>query len=153
MTTPKVKLFLVEDEALIAQFIQLTLEQFGYEVMYVAYSGEEALLQLPKYSPDMVLMDINMGAGINGIDTARKIAEFSAVPIIYLSAYTSGAVHEAARQTKPYAFLTKPLMGRELCNTLELVVERRRVELRLQACELEIQDLKQALAVAKTEGH
>ena len=71
----KKTVLLVEDEALIAMSEQKMLEKYHYRVI-LAYSGEEAI-EIATATPgiDIILMDINLGAGIDGTQAAEKILE------------------------------------------------------------------------------
>ena len=61
-----VKILLVEDESIEAMDIKQTLESFGYEVPYVASSGEIAIEKAPAILPDLILMDIILNGEIVG---------------------------------------------------------------------------------------
>jgi len=54
----KVKILLVEDESIESMDIKSTLESFGYNILYVASSGEEAIEKARELMPDLILMDI-----------------------------------------------------------------------------------------------
>ena len=85
MQTPSKTLLLVEDEAVIAMQERMALEALGYSVV-LAYSGEEAIAAT-KMAPviDLILMDIDLGQGINGMEAARQILARKDIPIIFLS--------------------------------------------------------------------
>ena len=77
----KVKIFLVMSKNVEALNIKRTLESLGYEVSYIASSGEEAVEKALEIMPDLILMDIYL-QGI--IDVATKIKELD-IPIIFLT--------------------------------------------------------------------
>ena len=66
------KILLVEDEGMIALDLRRILENFGYEVPYIASRGEEAVKETAKIRPDLVLMDITLKGTMNGIEAAKK---------------------------------------------------------------------------------
>ncbi|MBL4703995.1 MAG: response regulator [Flavobacteriales bacterium] len=78
---------LVEDELIIAVDKAMKLEQHGYRAL-TTHSGEKAI-ELIETTPeiDLVLMDIDLGKGINGIQTAEKILQIKELPIIFLSSH------------------------------------------------------------------
>ena len=76
-----VKILLVEDESIEALDIKLTLESFGYEVPYVASSGEEVVEKALEIMPDLILMDIVLKGDTDGIDVASKIKDIIAIKI------------------------------------------------------------------------
>lgn len=68
------QVLVVEDEGIIAADIQDRLTTLGYEVPATVSTGEEALLKIPLYSPDVVLMDIVLQGQMDGIETAAEIS-------------------------------------------------------------------------------
>jgi len=81
-------ILLVEDEALIAMAEKNVLESAGYTVT-VAHTGEKALqIVSNSYTPDLVLMDIDLGRGIDGTETGERILAEKSVPIVFLSSQT-----------------------------------------------------------------
>ena len=81
-------LLLVEDEAIIAIAEASLLKKHGYEV-YTAYSGLTAIETVRTRSPiDLVLMDIDLGTGMNGSQAAEIIISSSNIPVLFLSSHT-----------------------------------------------------------------
>ena len=69
----KTKVFIVEDESIVAKDIQQRLRNLGYDVPSIASTGESAISQIEKNQPDIVLMDIRLKDGMDGVETAEKI--------------------------------------------------------------------------------
>lgn len=104
----------VEDERLVGLMLASMLRLMGYEVAGVAPSGEAALASLQLLGeggalPDMVLLDVYLAEGIDGIATAKRIREQSGVPCIFLTAYSDAATMEHMQQAGPKAILIKPV--------------------------------------------
>ena len=68
----KKTILLVEDEALIAMAEKKTLDKFGYDVLTVN-SGKKAITAFNSNKIDLILMDIDLGGGIDGTETAEII--------------------------------------------------------------------------------
>ena len=68
-----IKILIVEDESVEANDIKNVLESIGYEVPYIAYSGEEAIEMALNIMPDIILIDIQITGTIDGIDTAARL--------------------------------------------------------------------------------
>ena len=66
------KLLLIDDEADVQYSFRRILDSAGVE-LHTASSGEEGLRLVPKLKPGLVLMDIRMGTGMNGLETLRQI--------------------------------------------------------------------------------
>ena len=88
-------ILIVEDEPVVANDIQLSLQRLGYRVPAMATSGEEAIRRAGDTHPDLILMDIVLKGKMDGVETALQIQRRQDVPVIYLTAYadphTAGA--------------------------------------------------------------
>jgi|GEM_PF-3055071 len=115
-------ILVVEDDKFTARSLNHYLIQLGYIVLATVESGEEALMKVKEYSPDIILMDILLQGDFDGIDTSQKIkAEFD-VPVIYI---TSGAQKELihrAKLTTPFGFIIKPFTQDDLFTQIEIAL-------------------------------
>lgn len=87
--------------------IKFLLERKGYIVTGIATSGGDALNQIERSVPDLILMDINLSGELDGIETAKKVKEKWDIPIIYLSAYDNKNILKRAKETDAEGFITK----------------------------------------------
>ena len=134
--TKPARLLVVEDEIITARDLQDSLEELGYEVPDVASSGSEALEMAETLQPDLVLMDINLGAGRrDGVDVAHELRERFGVPVIYLSAYADEATLARASATAPLGYLTKPFERREVHATIQMALVKRQLDEQLRESE------------------
>ena len=108
------KILVVEDEGLVALYLKKVLNEHGYEEILLARNGEEAILKAEQSPPDLVLMDIRLGKGINGIEAIKQINSARKIPVIYITASTDEYTHKEALETKPIAILSKPIEPEEL---------------------------------------
>lgn len=100
-------IMLVEDEALIAMHEKLVLERLGYTVL-LALSGQKAIATFAAdYSIDLVLMDIDLGKGIDGTETARILLQDRDVPIVFLSSHTEPEIVEKTEIITSYGYISK----------------------------------------------
>ncbi len=123
MSTP-VKILIVEDEMVIGANISLQLSSLGYEVTGILPRGEEALLHTKENKPDLVLLDINLKGELDGIETGSLIQKEYKTPIIYLTANTDEDHFNRAKQTNPYAFISKPFKKLDLQRAIELTINQ-----------------------------
>jgi DNA-binding LytR/AlgR family response regulator len=121
---PIVKLLIVEDDMIIAAKISMQLTTLGYEVTGIIPRGEEAIRHVEDNKPDIVLLDINLKGTLDGIETAQKMLKMGDIPIIYVTANTDEATFNRAKETRPYAFISKPINNRDLQRAIELTVNR-----------------------------
>ena len=101
------RLLLVDDERTSAMVQSFVLQQHGYSVD-VAESGERALELCGDSMPfNLILMDIRLGAGIDGIETARRILSLHEVPIVFLTSHAETAMVERAQTVFGYGYVLK----------------------------------------------
>lgn len=117
-----VKILIVEDEMIIAANISLQLSTLGYDVTGIIPRGEEALIHVKQNKPDIVLMDIQLKGELDGVDTARLMQQEYDIPIIYLTANADDKNFAKAKDTHPYAFISKPFKTLDLQRAIELTV-------------------------------
>jgi CheY-like chemotaxis protein len=124
----KPAIFIVEDEAIVANDIKETLKSLGYAVPGIAKSGEVAIEKIGELRPDLVLMDIHLATRMDGVETAGKIQLLYGTPVIYLTAYADKALLDRAKVTEPYGYVIKPYDERELHSVIEMALYKHRIE-------------------------
>ena len=101
------KLLLIDDEADVRYSFQRIFDSPELELATAA-SGEEALKLIPKFKPDLVLMDVRMG-GISGLETLRRIRQFDTkLPVILMTAYGTTQTAIEAMKHGAYDYVLKP---------------------------------------------
>jgi len=117
------KILLVEDMPVIALKMEAILRDFGYDVL-IARTGESALkLFFSDNGIYLVLMDIDLGKGISGIETAIRILEKKEIPIIFLTSYADNEVVEKVRGVTRYGYLLKDSGDSVLRSTIEMALD------------------------------
>jgi len=111
------------------------LQDMGYGVAAIVPSGEEAIRKTEELRPDLVLMDITLGKGIDGIEAANRINAKYNIPVIYLSSNIAEDRMEQIKATNPFGFIIKPFEDRDLRITIEMALYRRRMEEKLSRSE------------------
>lgn len=103
----KKTILLVEDDALIALDESRILQKYGYRVI-LAHNGEKAI-QAFESSPeiDLILMDINLGSGMDGTRAAEVILQQRDLPLIFLSSHTEREVVELTEGITSYGYIVK----------------------------------------------
>ena len=100
---------MVEDEALIAMDIGMTLEDGGHEVVGTARSAPEAVELAAAHAPDIVLMDLNLANGTRGEDAAREILDRHGIRSIFVSGSIDEQRRSELRRLDPLGMLVKPV--------------------------------------------
>ncbi|ACA60287.1 protein-glutamate methylesterase/protein-glutamine glutaminase [Candidatus Desulforudis audaxviator] len=84
---PPVRVFLVDDSAVVRTIIGRRLREIGFEVVGTAMNGKDALRKIPVLRPEVVVMDVEMPE-LDGLNTLRELMISYPVPVIMLSAHT-----------------------------------------------------------------
>ena len=124
--------FLVEDEELVAMQLEAGLQDLGYTVVGHALSGYQAIREIPKLSPDVVIMDVNLGTGPTGIDVAKRVMPSFHGVIVFLSGYSDIDLVNQVAATDSFAFVTKPFSLDVLQTNIEMALRHRSLERRLE---------------------
>jgi len=122
MTKGPIKILIVEDEMIIGAKVSMFLTELGYEVTGILPRAEEVIGQLDESRPDIVLLDIQLRGDMDGITLAQILQKDYHIPVIYLTANSDDATFQRAKETNPYAFLSKPFKKTDLQRAVELTV-------------------------------
>jgi len=122
------RILVVEDERIVAREIELSLGELGYDVVGRAASGAEAVAKAGALMPDLVLMDVRMPGGMDGIEAAEAIQRDQPIPIVFLSAFSDADTLRRATETNPFGYLVKPFRPAELTCAIELALRKTETE-------------------------
>jgi putative two-component system response regulator len=176
-STPVARILVVDDDPVVAGMLGVTLTAAGYGIIE-ASSGEEALALFAKFAestggslPDVVFLDIEMGAGVDGFEVCRQLKANPAtlhIPVIFLTAKSDPIYEQKGFALGAVDYITKPISPPIVCarvrthlalkaaadflhdrNTyLEQEVERRTEEARHRTEELRISQEVTMVALA-----
>jgi DNA-binding LytR/AlgR family response regulator len=116
----KFKIGIVEDEVIIAQNLFELLSELGYDVAEPACNYEDGLELIKSTTLDLVILDIRLGKGPDGIALGKYLKEELNIPFIYLTANADGDTVYIANKTSPVAYLTKPFSKNDLIAAIEI---------------------------------
>ena len=103
----KKTLLLVEDEVILAMSEKMALEKYGYSVITVT-TGEEAVEVVKSTSEiDLILMDIDLGPGIDGTEAAEQILKDRDIPVVFLSSHIEPEIVEKTEKITSYGYVVK----------------------------------------------
>jgi two-component system KDP operon response regulator KdpE len=106
MNSAKPVIVVVEDDPQICRFLRTSLGAQGFQIAE-ASTGERGIIEIGTRKPDLVILDLGL-PGIDGVEVIRKVREWSAVPIIVLSARSQEYNKIAALDAGADDYLTKP---------------------------------------------
>ncbi len=119
---PKI-ILLVEDEEISARVTAKILKSFGLGAL-IANTGEAACeIALGDEKIDLILMDIDLGSGIDGTEAARRILEKRHVPIIFMTAHTEKEYAEKIKKVTRYGYVVKNSGVFVLRSSIEMAFE------------------------------
>jgi PAS domain S-box-containing protein len=142
-------ILLVEDESFIALDKQMRLEECGYEVI-LAQSGEKAVAMAGgALRLHMILMDIDLGEGMDGIQAAKKILEKLDIPIIFLSSHTETEMIEKTGKITSYGYVLKTSGMALLVATIKMAFTLFDANARTRAANVRLEATLGALAASE----
>ena len=112
-------ILIVEDEALVASYIEEVLAESGFRVAGIAASGPEALSLAEETQPRLALVDIRLTGPIDGIELACALRQKYSLPSIFLSGLVDGDTARRAEQAQPLGFLAKPFLPSQVFKAID----------------------------------
>jgi DNA-binding response OmpR family regulator len=109
-------IFIIEDEVVISIFIKMYLQRHGFNVIGTSTNGLQALDIILEDKPDIIIIDVTLKGGLNGIEVANKIYERYQPKIIFIT----GLEENALKSIKfTHSYLRKPFENKELLSLLQ----------------------------------
>ena len=118
------KLLIADDLVPIRQMVRITLSTQGWTILE-AENGVKALELARAEHPDLVLLDVDMGAGPSGFDVCRELKaadETKAIPVVMLTAHDSESDRAVGFAAGAAQYLTKPFGPLELIDTIRTLL-------------------------------
>jgi len=115
-----IKVLIVEDEVLIADFIEEILNDSNYFNIEVSYNYEDALIKMHHFNPDVILLDINLNGFQSGIELSVK--KNLNASVIFLTAQYDNNTIQKALLTTPDSYLTKPIKKADVLAAINLAM-------------------------------
>lgn len=152
------KILIVEDEMIISATIEESLNKIGYDHIEIASNARKATELIDRNMYDVILMDINLGKGKDGIDVVQEIQKKKAVPVIYITGNSDNKTLSKAKTTLPGGFIVKPINETDLRVQVELLLYREKVkkierEENEQMVHLHTKDLNMMSIVLSLDGN
>jgi CheY-like chemotaxis protein len=114
---------IVEDESLFAMSLAVDMQALGFTTCDIAANGQDAFLKVMEDAPDIVLMDVNLEGGREGIEAARWLREVCDIPVVFVTAYTDPDTVERIHEQVPDApVIAKPLYRDRLATVVKEAV-------------------------------
>ncbi|PLY12622.1 DNA-binding response regulator [Sulfurimonas sp. CVO] len=115
-------IIIVEDDEITALNLKLSLLKHDYDVIAVCSDAVQAKEKIDKYKPDVIIIDISLQEGDDGIRLAKTIKESYTIPFIYLTSYSDDEIISEAIKTEPYGYIVKPFDPSSLHATIQMAI-------------------------------
>lgn len=117
-------ILLVEDEAIIAMAEKQTLTRYGYDVHHIR-TGEQTVTAILENGlrVDLILMDIDLGAGIDGPTAASRILEHIDIPVVFLSSHSEPEIVTKTEAITSYGYIQKGVTPTALNASIKMALK------------------------------
>jgi len=116
------RILIIEDEIIIARFIEQQVQANFACITRIAISADEAREAVKQMLPHLVLCDINLQDSENGIELISDLRRQFNFEVIYITSYSAKSVIEQAAETKPSNYIIKPVDEAQLFAGMQLVM-------------------------------
>jgi two-component system KDP operon response regulator KdpE len=153
------RILIVDDEPKLIHLVREILQATGFEAL-ASSSGNPALEMVAMEQPELVILDITLFGSMDGFEVARRIREFSEVPIIMLTARINEADKLRGFEVGVDDYITKPFSSKELLARIRAVLKRTRgaqqlpgIESMLECGSLKIDLLRRTVSIDDRTVH
>lgn len=116
------KVLVVEDDPMISESLCDILEMLEHEVIGVAENADEAIEICNEKTPDIALLDIQIGGDIDGVDLSELINQQFDLPFIFTTAYADDTTVRRAREKGPFGYVVKPYGVKDINAAIEVAM-------------------------------
>ncbi len=112
--TLNLNIVVVEDDNLVVHDLVASLKKLGYNPAKVFSCGEDLLDYLTSGTPDIILVDIELGGELDGIQTATQVRRIKHIPCIFLTSFSDSETVKKILKLEPYGYILKPATNEQL---------------------------------------
>ena len=131
----RAKILIAEDDTIVALDLQGMLMRLGYDVVAIVDSGQAAIAAARRFQPDIVLLDMILNGSLDGIEVAREIHKTVDVPVVFCVTGADLSVLVRAKEISYAGYLLKPINPDSLATTLDTVLYKYKLEMRVRKVE------------------
>ena len=126
------KILITEDEPVQAFMLKKALEELGHKVIGVVNNGEDSIALAKKEKPNLIMMDIGLPGGMDGITAADIIKRECDIPVIFVTASDDQATIKKAVASNANGYILKPVNLREINIVVEMALTKDLLERKLK---------------------
>lgn len=113
-------ILILENDTITATKLKNILYDKGYNNVIIAMNYYDAIYYIENKKIDFAFLDIDLNSKKSGIDVANKCLEISDFPYVFLTGYADDETIEIAKLTRPYGFIAKPFMEKDIISCLKV---------------------------------
>lgn len=117
-----IRILVAEDNPTHAAKMEMVLDEMGYDLLAIAPTADEFLRLFRATTPDLIILDIELSDGGDGVSVAGKVREINPTPTIFATSFEDKETITRALQTEPYAYIVKPVERPSLQAAIELAL-------------------------------
>lgn len=121
MKTTIKSILIVEDEAIIGMALAAELEDNGFEVIDITPTGKEALAVIQEMVPDLIIMDVKLGNGMDGLETLAEIRKIASTRFFIVSGNSDPRTVQQIEALGVDGFFVKPVSARMVIEHIHLL--------------------------------
>jgi CheY-like chemotaxis protein len=144
----RAKILIAEDDTIVALDLQGMLMRLGYDVVAIVDSGQAAIASARRFQPDIILLDMVLNGSLDGIEVAREIHKTNDIPVVFCVSGADLSILVRAKEISYAGYLLKPINPDTLATTLDTVLYKYKLELRVRKVEEKFQALSDKCRVA-----
>ena len=116
------RIVIIEDEFFVAWNLESMLRDLNFDSCEIANDAESGVDLAVSQEAQLLLVDVNLGSGPDGVEAVRRIREYRQVAVIFITAYTDDANLSRIRKLVPEApILSKPISAHILSATIRML--------------------------------
>lgn len=127
-----VRILIVENNGAIAQDLANRLSRFGYEVVGISKSGGDAMHNIKDAEPDLIVMNIRLQRGMDGVKTGELVRLRHNIPIVYMAESAGQETIQQSKSSGPFGYIFIPFADNQIFTTLEIALLRNQYEKEIQ---------------------
>lgn len=112
------RILIIEDNAIQALTLEMIVKRLGFTEVLKAYTAQNAYKLLENFTPDLMLVDINLGTEETGVDIVKNVQETHPVRVLYITGNSDIYHKNLADETNYIGYLVKPIDPYKLEQTL-----------------------------------
>jgi PAS domain S-box-containing protein len=151
------RVLVVEDDALVSEILKKRLTYAGCEVVGAVDNGRSAVEAATSLQPDLILMDVRLKGDMDGPEVADVIRQHLHAPIVYLTGHADQETLQRAKAASAYGYVLKPLRFESLLISIDVAIERFRMERALEDSQLThaaiLRSVSEAVVSTDVAGH